>query len=72
MTISANRQALRVDATNDGAVLGEADVSNWEGKVSEGRAIIEKVSKLKYEMARDRALLYVVRSLTHRLIEASA
>ncbi|OCB87966.1 DUF89 domain-containing protein [Sanghuangporus baumii] len=29
---------------------------NWETRVEEGKAIIEKVSKLKYEMARDRAL----------------
>jgi hypothetical protein len=33
------------------------DLTDWEEKVSEGRGIIEKVSKLKYEMARDRDLL---------------
>ena len=28
----------------------------WQARVEEGKAIIEKVSKLKYEMARDRLL----------------
>ena len=38
---------------------------NWEARVEEGKSINEKVSKLKYEMARDRALQYVSSSSTY-------
>ena len=34
--------------------------ANWEAHIEEGKAIIEKVSKLKYEMARDRTLQCVL------------
>lgn len=33
--------------------------STWEAQADEGKSIIEKVSRLKYEMARDRELQYV-------------
>ena len=41
---------------------GDGHNREREDKIKEGCDIIEKVSKLKYEMARDRELLYVVRS----------
>ena len=52
LTVAAAR--ADVEATSQGAMD-----PNWEVRVEEGKSIIEKVSKLKYEMARDRALQYV-------------
>jgi damage-control phosphatase, subfamily III len=37
---------------------------DWEKRVEEGKRIIEKVSKLKYEMARDHTLKSVLFELT--------
>lgn len=34
-------------------------VHSSEEKIKEGKGIIERISKLKYEMARDREMLYV-------------
>lgn len=39
---------------------GSEEAACAEEKISEGKAIIEKISKLKYEMARDRPLEYVL------------
>ena len=52
------RQSVDTSETTEGDGYNQ----EREDKIKEGCAIIEKVSKLKYEMARDRALLYVVRS----------
>ena len=38
---------------------GGEEAARVEEKIVEGKAIIEKISKLKYDMARDRALEYV-------------
>ena len=50
LTVAAMRADVEARAQGD---------PNWEVRVEEGKSIIEKVSKLKYEMARDRALQYV-------------
>lgn len=39
------------------AASGADAEPEWEARVEEGKGIIEKVSKLKYEMARDKELL---------------
>ena len=61
MTMRATRRNNAVNSIQGDTWREKLDLENWEEKVAEGRAIIEEVSKLKYEMARDRALLYVVR-----------
>ena len=39
------------------------ETARAEEKINEGKAIIEKISKLKYEMARDRPLEYAPSSV---------
>ena len=39
---------------------GSEDAQIAEAKISEGKAIIEKVSQLKYDMARNRQLEYAI------------
>ncbi|EMD35051.1 hypothetical protein CERSUDRAFT_116552 [Gelatoporia subvermispora B] len=45
-----------LDASIPSLESGSEDLKLIEERISEGKAIIEKISKLKYEMARDRAL----------------
>ena len=47
------------ELTMRGMKAPEGAESSWEAQVDEGKSIIEKVSRLKYEMARDRELQYV-------------
>ena len=58
--MAATRPVTADDAAADSTLpsppSGPAPEPNWEARVEEGKGIIEKVSKLKYEMARDRAL----------------
>ena len=63
LTIRANGQKDNPERIQELTGRQELDMTDWEEKVNEGRAIIEIVSKLKYEMARDRDLLYVDSSL---------
>ncbi|KAI5120017.1 hypothetical protein M0805_008478 [Coniferiporia weirii] len=51
----ATRAGDTVQTEEAKAVVSGA-VAGWEQRIEEGKRIIEKVSKLKYEMARDRAL----------------
>lgn len=49
----------RVDHDASGSLAGltdDAEKARVEKKIEEGRGIIEQISKLKYEMARDRPL----------------
>lgn len=46
--------SLSLAATGDNG----AQITKAEQKIAEGKTIIEKISKLKYDMARDRALEY--------------
>lgn len=38
--------------------INTTELAHCEQKISEGKIIIEKISKLKYDMARDRTLEY--------------
>lgn len=48
-----------IGASLSTAEPGSAEVTKTEEKIAEGKGIIEKISKLKYDMARDRTLEYV-------------
>lgn len=47
---------------------GSEDAVRVEEKIAEGKAVIERISKLKYDMARDRSLEYATLDFVSRCI----
>lgn len=47
---------------------GSEDAVRIEEKIAEGKAIIERISKLKYDMARDRPMEYATLDFVSRCI----